>query len=57
MLSNKYLKYTLKGATMEFLKAIFKPDFISIVILITCVVNVLVYLTVLKNISRFESTV
>lgn len=42
---------------MEFLKAIFKPDFISLVILITCVVNVLVYLAVLKNISRLESTV
>lgn len=42
---------------MEFLKAIFKPDFISIVILITCVVNVLVYLAVLKNISRLENTV
>ncbi|MCM1164420.1 MAG: MotA/TolQ/ExbB proton channel family protein [Lachnospiraceae bacterium] len=42
---------------MEFLKAVFKPDLISFVILIACVVNVLVFLAVRKNISRLENTV
>lgn len=42
---------------MEFLKAIFKPDVISFVILIGCVLNVLVYLAVMKNIARLENTV
>lgn len=42
---------------MEFLKAIFKPDFISFVIMATCAVNVLVFLAVRKNISRLENIV
>lgn len=42
---------------MDFLKAIFKPDVISFVILIACVLNVLVYLAVRKNIIRLENTV
>lgn len=42
---------------MEFLKAIFKPDLISFVILSACVLNVLVYLAVIKNISKLEDTV
>lgn len=42
---------------MEFLKAVFKPDVISFVILAACAVNVLVYLAVMKNISRLEKIV
>lgn len=42
---------------MEFLKAIFKPDAISVIIGLLCIFNVLVYLAVLKRISRLENAV
>ncbi len=42
---------------MEFLKAIFKFDFISVLIWLLCAFNVLVFLAVRKNISRLENAV